>query len=138
MTESVRECQIGRFLRANRSVGRVIVLCVCIGPVFSGFFPTYKAHANEALDRKTAEIWLKALIKLRKKEPIDPNSVAKGLSKIRVTDKKFLTKATLVKLGKQLDPEIAHTLFSLLEKNDENATLSRGETCELFYASLWN
>jgi hypothetical protein len=101
-----------------------------------GFFPTYKAQANEAVDRNTAEIWLKTLIKLRKREPFDPNSVARSLSRIRVADKKILTKNALVKLANELDPEIAHTLSILLEENDEQASLSRGETCELLYASL--
>ncbi len=101
-----------------------------------GFFPNYKAQANEHLDRNTAEIWIKTLIKLRKGEPFDPNAVASSLSKIRARNTDTLTKYDLVKLAEGLDLEIASKLSDLFEANDDQTALSRGEACERLYASL--
>jgi len=102
-----------------------------------GFFPTYKAKPEEALDSATARIWLQAASNMNYGNPTDPNRIATILADLESTRmksnqswKEFLNAAD------RIDSTFGKVLR--LEGNRAAASrVTRGEACEAIYTALF-
>ena len=102
-----------------------------------GFFPTYKAKPEEALDSATARIWLQAAFAINNGSPTDPDMIASKLAVLESTGvKNNQSWSQFLDLAEQIDPEFGKTLRLKADPASTNQ-LSRGEACEVIYRAMF-